>query len=90
MELNNWWSMDECIDRKSVTSILRKLKKEGKINYTLSGDDLEIEDLDLDLDDIDLILDVFEENDVFPNTDRLDEDDYDDYDDFTDEDLDDY
>ena len=88
MELNNWWSMDECSDRKLVTSILRKLKKEGKINYSLSVDDLEIEDLDLDESEIDYLLEIFEENDVFPNIDK--EDDYDDYDDFEDEDLDDY
>jgi len=88
MELNNWWNMDECSDRKAVTSILRKLKKEGKINYSLSGDDLEIEDLDLDESEIDYLLEIFEENDVFPNIDK--EDDYDDYDDFEDEDLDDY
>ena len=46
MELFNYYSLDECTDRKKVISTLKKLEKEGKIEYELekSTDIFEIED----------------------------------------------
>ena len=35
MELFNYYSLDECTDRKKVISTLKKLEKEGKIEYEL-------------------------------------------------------
>jgi len=85
MELFNYYSMDECIDRKKITSTLKKYVKEGKIDYSLdkTTDVLHIEDLDLEEEDIELLVDLFDKNDVFPYLDYEDEDNedggYDDY-----------
>lgn len=87
MELYDYYNLDECIDRKKVTSVLKKLKKEGRIDYSIDGELLHIEDLDLDDSDIEYLSELFEENDIFPDTDRDDDDDYDDfgYDDYDEE-----
>lgn len=87
MELSNYYNLVECVDRKGVISILKKFKKEGKINYALDGDELNVEDLDLDEDEVDYLCEVFDENDVFPNLDKED-DEFDDYDEFGDYDDD--
>ena len=81
MELFNYYSLDECTDRKKVISTLKKLEKEGKIEYELekSTDIFEIEDLDLEDDDIEELLAMFESLDVFPYLDKDDGDDDDDY-----------
>ena len=81
MELERYYSLDECTDRKKVISILKKLEKEGKIEYELekSTDIFEIEDLDLEDDDIEELLSMFESLDVFPYLDKDDDDDDDDY-----------
>jgi hypothetical protein len=52
----------------------------------LDGEVFHIEDIDLEEGEIEYLADLFEENDVFPNTDIEDEDDdyYDDYDDYDD------
>ena len=87
MELYDYYNLDECIDRKKVTSVLKKLKKEGRIDYSIDGELLHIEDLDLDDSDIEYLSELFEENDIFPDTDRDDDDDYGDfgYDDYDEE-----
>jgi hypothetical protein len=90
-ELHNWYSLDECVDRKKVTSTLKKFVKEGKIDYEIdkAKDLLHIDDLDLEEEDIDLLVDLFDSNDVFPyldyEDDDEDEDRYDDYDNEDDE-----
>ena len=55
MELSNYYSMDECVDRKKVTTTLKKYVKEGKIEYNLdkTTDVLQLQDLDLEEEDID-------------------------------------
>jgi hypothetical protein len=80
MELFNYYSLDECTDRKRVISTLKKLEKEGKIEYELekSTDIFEIEDLDLEDSDIEELLEMFDSLDVFPYLDKDDGDD-DDY-----------
>jgi hypothetical protein len=84
MELFNYYSLDEVIDRKSVMSKLKSLKKEGKIEYQLEGEIVNIEDIDLDETETEELIELFDANDVFPYLEREDEndDDYygDDYD----------
>jgi hypothetical protein len=87
MELSNYYSMDECVDRKKVTTTLKKYVKEGKIEYNLdkTTDVFHLKDIDLEEVDIDLLIELFDKNDVFPYLDYDDEDDdeddrYDDYD----------
>jgi hypothetical protein len=87
-ELHNWYSLDECVDRKKIISTLKKFVKEGKIDYNIdkAKDLLHIEDLDLEEEDIDLLVDLFDKNDVFPYLDYDDEDEDDRFDDYDDED----
>jgi hypothetical protein len=89
MELFNFYSLDECLDLKKVKKRLTQLEREGKIEYSHDSDILKIQDLDLDEDEISEVLDLFEDNDIFPYPDyQEDGDDYDDYDDFGDEEED--
>ena len=89
MELERYYSLDECTDRKRVISTLKKLENEGKIEYELekSTDIFEIEDIDLEDVDIENLLDLFESHDVFPYLDKDDEDDEEDYGDYEDDDY---
>ena len=88
MELSNYYSMDECVDRKKVTTTLKKYVKEGKIEYNLdkTTDVFHLQDLDLEEEDIDLLLDLFDKNDVFPYLDYDDDEEEDRYGDYDDED----
>lgn len=88
MELFNYYSLDEVIDRKSVLSKLKQLKKEGKIDYSVEDDVVKIEDLDLDETETEELLEVFDQNDVFPYLDR--DDDEDDFGNFYDDEQEDY
>ena len=86
MKLYNYYSLDECLDRKSIIGTLKSLKKEGKIDYSLDGEILNIKDIDLEEGDIENLEDLFDENDVFPYLDKEDDyeggyDEYGDYDD---------
>lgn len=86
MELYDYYNLDECVDRKKVIATLKKFKKEGKIDYSLDGEELHIEDLDLDDTEVEYLSELFDENDVFPDTDKEDGDDfYSDFDDFDDD-----
>lgn len=86
MELHNYYSLDEAIDRKTVLKRLKQLQKESKIEFELDGEVFKIEDLDLEEEEIEELIELFDDNDVFPYLDR-DEDDYDDfgYDDYDDD-----
>lgn len=88
MELYNYYSLDEAIDKKSVLKRLKQLQKEGKIKLDLDGDVFKIEDLDLEEPEIEELIELFDENDVFPYLDRDDEDDDDFYEDYGDYDDD--
>ena len=79
MELFNYYSLDEVIDRKSVMSKLKSLKKEGKIEYQLEGEIVNIEDIDLDETETEELIELLDANDVFPYLEREDENDDDDY-----------
>jgi hypothetical protein len=87
-ELCSNYNLDECIDRKLITTKLKQLEKDGKIDFKVSGDILKIEDIDLEDSDIDTLIKLFEDNDVFEEPDyeddfgdNLDDDGFADYDD---------
>ncbi len=85
-ELGRVWNLDECIDKKLITTKLKQLEKEGKLEFNTSGDILKIEDIDLEDSDIDGLIKLFEDNDVFEDPEHEDElDDYEDYEDYDDE-----
>jgi hypothetical protein len=88
MELYNYYSLDEAIDRKAVLKRLKQLQKEAKIQFDLDGEIFKIEDLDLEETEIEELIELFDENDVFPYLDRDEDDDYDDYEDYGDYDDD--
>jgi hypothetical protein len=79
MTLFDYYSLDEAVNRKEVISILKSLKKEGKINYELEMDIFKIEDIDLDESELSELLDLFSDNDVFPYLERDEFEDEDDY-----------
>jgi hypothetical protein len=72
-ELGTIWNLDECIDQKLITTKLKQLEKDGKIDFKVSGDILKIEDIDLEDSDIDTLIKLFEDNDVFEEPDYEDE-----------------
>jgi hypothetical protein len=74
MILFNYYSLDEAVNKKEIISVLKGLKKEGKIDYELEVDIFRIEDIDLDDDELSELLDLFDENDIFPYLERDDED----------------
>lgn len=77
----DYYSLDECIDRKSVIFRLDDLKDEGKIEYSIDIDILEIEDIDLSEKEVDELDDFLYDMDVIPYLEREDEDE-DDFDEF--------
>ena len=80
MTLHNYYTLDECTNKKSILRKLKEFEKEGKIEFEVekSTDVVTIEDLDLEDDDIEYLVDLFEKNDVYPYLDKDDDDDYDD------------
>lgn len=90
MELFNYYSLDECPERKVIKKRLTQLEDEGKIEFDIDGDILKITDLDLDEDEVAELVEMFDKYDVFSYPDYEegldnDEDDY--YDDFNEEDY---
>ena len=86
MKLFNYYSLDECVDRKGVIATIKRFVKEGKLSYDLdkTTDVFHIEDLDLEEEDVEELVELFDNNDVFPYLDYEDEDEdedggYDDY-----------
>ena len=73
--MNEFWNLDECIDRKLVLSKLKDLKDEGKIEYDLNGDFLKIEDIDLDETEVNELVKLLEDNDVFEDLEHGEDDD---------------
>lgn len=89
MELFNYYSLDECPERKVIKKRLTQLEEEGKIEFELEGDLLKITDLDLDEDEVAELVEMFDKYDVFAYPDYEEgiddeEDDY--YDGFDEED----
>lgn len=89
MELYNYYSLDECPERKVIKKRLTQLEDEGKIEFEFEGDILKLTDLDLDESEVEELVEMFDKYDVFPYPDyeegleNDDEDDY--YDDFDEE-----
>jgi hypothetical protein len=81
MELFNYYSMDECPERKVIKKRLTQLEDEGKIDFDIDGDILKISDLDLDEDEVAELVEMFDKYDVFA---------YPDYEEGLDNDEDDY
>ncbi len=75
MALFNYYSLDECTDKKGIVKKLKELKKEGKIEFDLDGDVFKIVDIDLEEEEVDELIESFDENDVFPYLEREDESD---------------
>ena len=90
MELFNYYSLDECPERKVIKKRLSQLEDEGKIDFKLDGDILKVSDIDLDEDEVAELVEMFDKYDVFPYPDYEegldDEDDY--YDGFDEEEED--
>lgn len=91
MKLYNYYSIDECNDTKRLKKELNIYDHQGKIEYDFDRVNslLKIEDLDLDDNDIEYLIELFDDLEVYPNTD-IDEDDEDDDLGYYDEDEDDY
>ena len=88
MELFNYYSMDECPERKVIKKRLTQLEEEGKIDFDIDGDILKISDLDLDEDEVAELVEMFDKYDVFPYPDYeegIDDEDDDYYDGFDEE-----
>ena len=84
-KLGKYYDLDECGNTKQVVVKLKQFEKEGKIEYSISGDVLKIEDIDLEDNDITYLNKLFEDNDIFENTEYDEDDDYNnDYDDYND------
>ena len=69
MELNNYYSLDEVLDRDIIIGTLKKLKRDSKIEFNLESGNIEyffIEDIDLEENELEDLLDLFDENDVYP------------------------
>jgi hypothetical protein len=90
MNLFKYYNLEEVSNRKLVINTLKLLKKEGKINYELDGEVFRLDDLDLSDKEIEDLIDLLEENDVFPYLDRESDDDDDIDDDMYDDDTNDY
>ena len=88
MELFNFYSLDECLEQKLVKKKLNQLEEDGKIEFSIDGDILKIQDLDLDEEELSDLIKMFDNNDIFPYPDYQegfeDDDDFG-YDDFDDE-----
>ena len=91
MKLYTYYSIDECNDTKRLKKELNIYDHQGKIEYDFDRVNslLKIEDLDLDDNDIEYLIELFEDLEVYPNTDMDDEDDDNDLG-YYDEDDDDY
>ncbi len=73
------YSLHEAIDRDLVVNKLKSLKRESKIELTFDGDIFKIKDIELEEIEINEIINLFDENDIFPYHIDEEEDDYDDY-----------
>lgn len=67
--LESFYNIDECKNREKLVRELDKLKDEGKIEYNINMDILEIIDLDLEEKDIKKLVKLFDILDIFPEED---------------------
>jgi hypothetical protein len=74
-ELFNYYSLDEAVNKDLVINKLKSLKSDCKIELNFDGDIFKIKDIDLEESEIVNLIELFEENDVFPYYDREDDED---------------
>lgn len=80
-ELNKYYSLDEVLDRDIIIGTLKKLKRDGRIEFYIESDNVEyfsIEVIDLEDHEVEDLIDLFDENDVVPYFDKDEDDDNDD------------
>lgn len=82
MKLFSYYSMYECLDKKSVIKELKNLKNEGKIEFFIDGDILNISDICLNECEIKDLSKMLDANDIFVDTDYEDDNDFDDLEDY--------
>jgi hypothetical protein len=73
MELDKYYSLDEVLDRDIIIGTLKKLKRDGKIDFKLESDNIEyffIEEIDIEDHELEDLLNLFDENDVYPYYDK--------------------
>ena len=89
MELFNYYSLDECPNKRLIFLELKQLKDDGKIEFNIEGDILKLEDLDLDELEIKELSKLLDDNDIFVYPDYIDDNgenfDFDDLESFDDE-----
>jgi hypothetical protein len=77
-ELDTYYSLDEVIDRDIIIGTLKKLKRDGRIEFIMENGSVEyfkIFDIDLEEHELEDLLNLFDENDVYPYLDIDDEND---------------
>jgi hypothetical protein len=74
MNIFKYYSLDEVKNKEKVLNKLDTLEEEGKIEFFLDGDIIEIDDIDLDIVETKNLIKLLDDNDVFPYLDREDED----------------
>ena len=91
MQLFSYYSMYECSEKKSVIKELKMLKNDGKIEFIIDGDILKITDIDLDESESKDLAKMLDNNDIFVDTDYVNDVnyDFDDLEDFSDDENDD-
>jgi hypothetical protein len=73
-ELNKYYSLDEVRNRGKIIKRLSKYEDDGKIEFTIDGDLLTLEDLNLDINEINDLRKFLEANDAFVDLDLEDDD----------------
>jgi hypothetical protein len=73
MDLFNYYNLDECLDKTKILKKLDDYKNDGKIEWSLEGEILKIQDLDLEEGDIENLEKLFDKLDIFPYTEYDDE-----------------
>lgn len=89
-ELFKYYSLDEAVNKDFVINELNSLKEDCKIELNFEEDIFKIKDIDLEESEIIELIELFEENDVFPYYERDDDEDDDIWDNYYDDDDDEY
>jgi hypothetical protein len=70
MELNDYYNLSECNNRREFLRKLDEFKNDSKIEWNKESDDvIKIEDIELNEFDIEKLLSIFDEYEVLPDMD---------------------